>query len=69
MNPRATNIADISVQLMASVALTSRDQETAAFTLRLFGRKIGVAAEIDDHLSRGRNMEKRTPATASGHVL
>ena len=27
----------------------------------LYGRMIGAAAEIDDHLNRGRNMDTRTP--------
>jgi hypothetical protein len=35
--------------------------ETAAFTVFLFGRMIGCAAEIDDHLNRGRNLDTRTP--------
>ncbi|MDQ1849769.1 hypothetical protein Q9299_15845 [Gemmobacter fulvus] len=52
-----------------SGALTSRNLETAAFTVFLFGRMIGAAAEIDDHLNRGRNMDTRTPASACGHVL
>ena len=41
--------------------LTGRDLETAAFTVFLYGRMIGSAAEIDDHLNRGRNMDTRTP--------
>ncbi|MCE5974884.1 hypothetical protein LZA78_15455 [Sinirhodobacter sp. WL0062] len=52
-----------------SGALSPRDLETAAFTVFLFGRMIGAAAEIDDHLNRGRNMDTRTPAAACGHVL
>lgn len=36
--------------------------ETAAFTLFLHARMIGSAAEIDDHLNRGRNMDTRTNA-------
>jgi hypothetical protein len=35
--------------------------ETAAFTLFLYGRMIGCAAEIDDHINRGRNMDTRAP--------
>jgi succinyl-CoA synthetase alpha subunit len=35
--------------------------ETAAFTVFLYGRMLGCAAEIDDHLNRGRNMDTRTP--------
>jgi succinyl-CoA synthetase alpha subunit len=34
--------------------------ETAAFTVFLYGRMLGCAAEIDDHLNRGRNMDTRT---------
>jgi succinyl-CoA synthetase alpha subunit len=40
-----------------------RDLETAAFTLFLFPRMLGCAAEIDDHMSRGRNMDTRTAAS------
>ncbi len=42
--------------------LRSKDLETAAFTVFLYGRMIGAAAEIDDHVNRGRNMDTRTPA-------
>ncbi|RZF29792.1 hypothetical protein EVC45_11455 [Paraburkholderia sp. UYCP14C] len=35
--------------------------ETEAFTVFLYGRMIGCAAEIDDHLNRGRNLDTRTP--------
>ena len=41
--------------------LTAKDLETAAFNVFLYGRMIGAAAEIDDHLNRGRNMDMRTP--------
>lgn len=46
--------------------LNSRHLETAAFTIFLFGRMIGAAAEIDDHSNRGRNMDTRAPAGACG---
>jgi hypothetical protein len=36
--------------------------ETAAFTIFLYARMLGCAAEIDDHLNRGRDMDMRTPA-------
>lgn len=49
--------------------LSRRDLETAAFTVFLYGRMIGAAAEIDDHLNRGRNMDTRTPASACAHVV
>jgi hypothetical protein len=37
--------------------------ETAAFTAFLFGRMVGCAGEIDDHINRGRNMDTRTAAS------
>jgi succinyl-CoA synthetase alpha subunit len=37
--------------------------ETAAFTVFLYPRLLGCAAEIDDHLNRGRSMDTRTPAS------
>ncbi|MFQ5672730.1 MAG: CoA-binding protein [Nitrospinales bacterium] len=43
--------------------LAENDIETASFATFLFGRMIGCAAEIDDHLNRGRNMDTRTPAS------
>lgn len=43
--------------------LSDHDLETAAFTIFLFGRMIGAAAEIDDHINRGRDMDTRTPAS------
>jgi succinyl-CoA synthetase alpha subunit len=52
-----------------SGALSERDLENAAFTVFLYGRMIGSAAEIDDHLNRGRNMDTRTPASACGYVV
>jgi hypothetical protein len=48
---------------------STRDLENAAFTVFLYGRMIGAAAEIDDHLNRGRNMDTRTPESACSHVL
>lgn len=45
-----------------------KDVETAAFTTFLFGRMIGCAAEIDDHMNRGRNMDTRTPASKVSFV-
>ena len=37
--------------------------EAAAFTIFLYPRMLGCAAEIDDHMNRGRNMDTRTPAS------
>ncbi|WP_127999855.1 CoA-binding protein [Piscinibacter defluvii] len=52
-----------------SGALGERELETAAFNVFLYGRMIGAAAEIDDHLNRGRNMDTRTPEANCAHVL
>ena len=52
-----------------SGALSEKDLETAAFNVFLYGRMIGSAAEIDDHLNRGRNMDTRTPAKDCGFVV
>ena len=46
-----------------SGALAGGALETAAFTIFLYARMLGCAAEIDDHLNRGRNMDTRTPAS------
>ncbi len=40
-----------------------RALESAAFTVFIYGRMLGCAAEIDDHLNRGKNMDTRTPQT------
>ena len=49
--------------------LTDKNLETAAFNVFLYGRMIGAAAEIDDHLNRGRNMDTRTPVDQCGFVV
>ena len=49
--------------------LSERDLEAAAFNLFLYGRMIGAAAEIDDHLNRGRNMDMRTPQENCSFVV
>ena len=49
--------------------LKEPDLETAAFHIFLYGRMIGAAAEIDDHLNRGRNMDTRTPIDQCGFVI
>lgn len=50
-------------------SLAESDLERAAFTVFLYGRMIGAAAEIDDHLNRGRNMDTRSPASQCKFVL
>jgi citrate synthase len=47
---------------------SEHDLEIAAFTIFLYGRMIGCAAEIDDHINRGRNMDTRTPASQCRYV-
>jgi succinyl-CoA synthetase alpha subunit len=49
-------------------AIGPGELETAAFTIFLYPRMLGCAAEIDDHLNRGRNMDTRTPASACTFV-
>jgi succinyl-CoA synthetase alpha subunit len=46
-----------------SGAFPEQALETAAFTIFLYPRMLGCAAEIDDHVNRGRNMDTRTPAS------
>jgi hypothetical protein len=41
--------------------LGKADLEAAAFNVFLYSRMSGAAAEIDDHLNRGRNMDTSTP--------
>ncbi len=50
-------------ELYSNGKITEKDIENAAFTTFLFGRMIGCAAEIDDHINRGKNMDTRTPAS------
>ncbi|HEC15419.1 MAG TPA: CoA-binding protein [Sedimenticola sp.] len=48
--------------------VTEQQLEAAAFTVFVYGRMIGSAAEIDDHTNRGRNMDTRTPASKVTYV-
>ncbi len=48
--------------------MKEEDVESASFATFLFGRMIGCAAEIDDHTSRGKNMDTRTPASKCSYV-
>ena len=47
---------------------SAHTMESAAFTTFLFGRMIGCAAEIEDHINRGRNMDTRTAASQCSFV-
>jgi hypothetical protein len=51
-----------------SGGFSEHDLEVAAFTIFLYGRMIGCAAETDDHINRGRNMDTRAPASQCRHV-
>jgi citrate synthase len=51
-----------------SGGFSEHDLEVAAFTIFLYGRMIGCAAEIDDHINRGRNMDTRAPASQCRYV-
>jgi succinyl-CoA synthetase alpha subunit len=48
---------------LQSGEIGERELETAAFTIFLYPRMLGCAAEIDDHLNRGRDMDTRTAAS------
>ena len=43
--------------------ISAGELENAAFTIFIYARMLGCAAEIDDHVNRGRNMDTRTPAS------
>ncbi len=49
--------------------ITLRQVQDLAFTLFLFGRSVGVAAEIADHRDRGLDMDCRTPESDLSFVL
>ena len=49
--------------------LTKKQIQDIVFTLFLYGRTIGVAAEISDHLDRGQDMDCRTPQKELEFVL
>lgn len=53
---------------LAAGQIGERELETAAFTIFLYPRMLGCAAEADDHLNRGRNMDMRTAASACRFV-
>jgi succinyl-CoA synthetase alpha subunit len=64
----ATLLLKILWQSYRAGAHSSQSLENAAFTLFLYARMFGCAAEIDDHLNRGRNMDTRTPAQECNFV-
>ncbi len=48
--------------------ISEQAMESAAFTTFVYGRMVGDAAEIDDHVNRGRNMDTRTAASKCSYV-
>ena len=48
---------------LRSGGIGERELETAAFTIFLYPRMLGCAAEIDDHMNRGRDMDTRSSAS------
>ena len=49
--------------------LTKKQIQDIVFTIFLYGRSIGVAAEISDHKDRGQDMDCRTPQKELSFVL
>lgn len=49
--------------------LTKKQIQDIVFTIFLYGRSIGVAAEISDHQDRGQDMDCRTPQSELLYVL
>jgi hypothetical protein len=49
--------------------LSKQQIQDIVFTLFLYGRSIGVSAEISDHLDRGQDMDCRTPQSELTFVL
>ncbi|MCK4873934.1 MAG: hypothetical protein KAS72_14530 [Phycisphaerales bacterium] len=66
-------IAVIALKLswngLAAGTLTHKQVQDLVFTLFLYGRAIGVTAEITDHRDRGRDMDCRTPQSELSFVL
>ena len=49
--------------------LSKQQIQDIVFTLFLYGRSVGVSAEISDHLDRGQDMDCRTPQSELTFVL
>jgi succinyl-CoA synthetase alpha subunit/citrate synthase len=66
-------LAVISLKLvwsdMQKGKLSKKQIQDLVFTIFLFGRTIGVAAEIADHRDRGTDMDCRTPQSKVSYVL
>lgn len=66
-------IAAISFKLLWKLYHTKKvnqkEMQKIGFNLFLFGRTVGIAAEIDDHRNRGVDMDTRTPASEVRSVV
>ena len=60
-------IATVSLELFwkqyKSKAITELEMQDLVFSMFLFGRMVGTAAEVSDHMNRGTDMDCRTPAS------
>jgi len=65
-------IATVSLELFwkqyQAKEIKEQEMQDIVFTMFLFGRMVGTAAEVSDHLNRGTDMDCRTPASEVGFV-
>lgn len=64
----AALLLKLTWQALQQGECNEKQLESAAFTLFLYARMLGCAAEIDDHMNRGRNMDTRTTADKCRYV-
>ncbi len=65
-------IATVSLELFwkdyKAGNISNKEMQDIVFTMFLFGRMVGTAAEVSDHLNRGTDMDCRTPASEVAFV-
>lgn len=65
-------IATVSLELFwkdyKAGNISNKEMQDIVFTMFLFGRMVGTAAEVCDHLNRGTDMDCRTPASEVNFV-
>lgn len=65
-------IATVSLELFwkqfKGGQIGNKEMQDIVFTMFLFGRMVGTAAEVSDHLNRGTDMDCRTPASEVSFV-
>ncbi|MBT4289553.1 MAG: CoA-binding protein [Deltaproteobacteria bacterium] len=59
---------DLFWQEIKSEKITETEMKDIVFILFLFARMAGISAEIADHLSRGTDMDCRTPLSLVGYI-